>query len=344
MKKIPARALLAWFKEHRRALPWRERRTPWRVWVSETMLQQTTVAVVAERFEPFMRRFPTPAALAAATEAEATAAWAGLGYYRRVRNLRAGAIALGKRAVPQAEESLLALPGVGPYTAAALRAFAFDEPAAVIDANVGRVIKRFLGEERPWNSAPVLKEARALLLASAPPRGRDFAEGLMELGALVCTPVAPACAACPLQDDCIARATDRVAETTTRKVRARMRRVEAVRLRIQRGGRTLFVQRPLDADLLPGQWELPGEWCAAGTEADAATVTRLLRPYGLRLAGAFTRTAVARHSVTTNQLRCTLLDTPVRGRMRGARWLRAEELPGTLTTETRKLLLAGGSA
>ncbi len=344
MKRIPAPALLAWFQEQRRDLPWRKRRTPWRVWVSETMLQQTTVAVVAERFEKFMRLFPTPAALAAATESEATLAWAGLGYYRRVRNLRAGALALGKRPVPRAEDDLLGLPGIGPYTAAAIRAFAFDEPAAVIDANVGRVLQRFMGEEGAWNTAPVLKKARAVLRASSPPRGRDFSEGLMELGALVCTPKDPACPACPLRPDCAAHATQRVAETTTRKRRAPVRQIEAVRLRIQRAGKTLFVQRPLDADLLPGQWELPGAWCARDTVIDAALVARLLRPLGFRLAGEFKRSAVARHSVTTHQLRCTLLDTPVRGRMCRARWLRKDELPGTLTTETRKLLLAGGSS
>lgn len=342
MNRIPSAELLRWFALNRRDLPWRQRRTAWRVWVSETMLQQTTVPVVAERFERFMSLFPTPRALAKATEAEATAAWAGLGYYRRVRNLRAGAASLGARDIPATEEELTQLAGIGPYTAAAIRAFAFNEPAAVIDANVGRVLKRLLNDERPWNASAFLKVVRPLLCESARANARDFSEALMELGALVCKPRDPDCTRCPLRAHCQAVATNRVSETTLRKPAADVRKLDAVRLLIQRGGRALFVQRADTEEILPGQWELPGAWCARGTNTDSQTMNALLRPLGLKLKGDVVTRASARHSITQHQLRLTLFEAAVSGRVRGARWWPMDSLPKPLTTESRKLLVAGG--
>src|SRR5829696_7432457 len=210
--KPDGRDLLAWYDRHRRDLPWRarpgERPDPYRVWLSEVMLQQTTVAAVRPFYERFLKRFPTVGKLAAAPVSSAMQAWAGLGYYSRARNLHACAIAVVEQhggRFPDTEVALRKLPGIGDYTAAAIAAIAFDRPAAAVDGNVERVISRLFCVEAPLPKAkPTIRElVRALVPQDRP---GDFAQGLMDLGATICTPKRPACAICPWLGACRGRA------------------------------------------------------------------------------------------------------------------------------------------
>jgi len=211
-----APALLAWYDRHARVLPWRtgpadraagRRPDPYRVWLSEIMLQQTTVAAVRDHFRRFTDRWPTVEALAAAEDAEIMAAWAGLGYYARARNLIACARAVARDhqgRFPATREGLLNLPGIGPYTAAAIAAIAFDEPATVVDGNVERVMARLHDLHTPL---PAAKPALTALAARHTPQDRpgDHAQALMDLGATICTPKSPVCGLCPLRAPCLAR-------------------------------------------------------------------------------------------------------------------------------------------
>ena len=203
--------MLAWYDRHRRTLPWRapagERTDPYRVWLSEIMLQQTTVATVGDYFRRFVERWPTVEALAAAPLDDVLSAWAGLGYYARARNLHACAQAVAERhggRFPEDEAGLLALPGIGPYTAAAIRAIAFDQPASAVDGNVERVIARLFAIETPLPDAKPEIHARAAELVPQQ-RAGDYAQAMMDLGATVCTPRNPRCVICPLMDGCRAR-------------------------------------------------------------------------------------------------------------------------------------------
>ncbi|MFO1103056.1 MAG: A/G-specific adenine glycosylase [Methylocystis sp.] len=206
----PAEALLAWYDAERRDLPWRARlgKAPdaYRVWLSEIMLQQTTVATVKDRYVAFLSRWPTVDDLARAPLDDVLAQWAGLGYYARARNLHACARAVAESSdgFPQEEEALRRLPGVGPYTAAAIAAIAFDQPCVAVDGNVERVVARLHAIDKPpRQAAPLIREKAAAL--ATPSRAGDSVQALMELGALVCTPKNPDCAACPLSSVCAAR-------------------------------------------------------------------------------------------------------------------------------------------
>src|SRR3954469_11587722 len=204
--------LLRWYDRHRRMLPWRakkgERADPYRVWLSEIMLQQTTVKAVAPYYARFLARFPGVAALAAAPLEDVLKLWAGLGYYARARNLHACAKAVVAQhggEFPDREEGLRALPGVGAYTAAAIAAIAFDRPASPVDGNIERVIARLFAveEELPGGKPRI----RALAEGLTPPRrAGDFAQAMMDLGATLCTPGKPACVLCPWMGECAARA------------------------------------------------------------------------------------------------------------------------------------------
>ena len=210
--KPKAEDLLTWYDRHRRVLPWRasaeEIADPYRVWLSEIMLQQTTVTAVKPFYLRFLERFPTVTALAEAPVDHVMQAWAGLGYYSRARNLHACAQAVVERfggEFPSTEAELLTLPGVGAYTAAAVAAIAFNEAAAAVDGNVERVVSRLFTVEEPLPKAKPL--IRALTLDLVPPdRPGDFAQAVMDLGATICTPKRPACALCPWMVPCQARA------------------------------------------------------------------------------------------------------------------------------------------
>lgn len=206
-----SRKLLDWYDAHARDLPWRARPgapapDPYRVWLSEVMLQQTTVAAVKDYFAEFTRRWPDVTALAAAADEEVMAAWAGLGYYARARNLLACARAVAVRGgrFPDTEEELRALPGLGAYTAAAVTAIAFDRRAVVVDANVERVVARLFTIDHPLPGGRAAIRARADAITPAR-RSGDFAQAMMDLGATICTSRSPRCLLCPLASDCRGR-------------------------------------------------------------------------------------------------------------------------------------------
>jgi A/G-specific adenine glycosylase len=262
----PAAALLAWYARNRRRMPWRalpgETPDPYRVWLSEIMLQQTTVAAVVPYFERFLSSFPSVQALAAADETAVMSAWAGLGYYARARNLHACAravVALGGR-FPSDIEALRALPGIGPYTANAIAAIAFGAPVIPVDGNVERVTARLFAIETPLPAAkPALAAAAAALNRSpaAKSRAADFAQALFDLGATICTP-RPACGICPWTNHCRARAKN-IAETLPRRAAktARPIRHGAHFWLTDQHNHVLLRRRP-PKGLLGGMTELPG--------------------------------------------------------------------------------------
>ena len=268
--------LLDWYGRHARDLPWRNgpaarqagvRPDPYRVWLSEVMLQQTTVAAATGHFLRFTARWPDVNALAAAPREDVLGAWAGLGYYARARNLHAcaGVVAgeLGGR-FPDTEEGLRALPGIGAYTAAAIAAIAFDRPAVVVDGNVERVMARLFAEEAPLPGVKPALRARAAGLTPAERPG-DYAQAVMDLGATVCTPARPACLACPWRGACKAHAAG-IAEALPRRA---ARREKPVRhglawVAIDSAGRVL-TERRAEAGLLGGMLAVPGtDWTADG--------------------------------------------------------------------------------
>ena len=272
-----ARRLLAWYGRARRELPWRAppgaSADPYRVWLSEIMLQQTTVAAVIPYFERFTSRWPDVGALAAASLDAVLAEWQGLGYYARARNLaRCARIVAGELdgAFPATEEGLRRLPGIGPYTAAAIAAIAFGRRAAVIDGNVERVIARLFAVDRPL---PGAKPRLAALAAALTPRTRpgDYAQAMMDLGATVCTPTAPDCAACPVAPDCRARALGVAADLPRRAPRkARPVRRGTAWFCVNGKGEVLLRRRP-ERGLLGGLWEVPSsDWNEEGASHDAA--------------------------------------------------------------------------
>ncbi|PPD44973.1 MAG: A/G-specific adenine glycosylase [Methylocystis sp.] len=246
----PGSALLDWYDAHRRVLPWRaaagERADPYAVWLSEIMLQQTTVATVKGYFERFLTRWPTVEALAAAPLEDVLAQWAGLGYYARARNLHACAVMVARAhggRFPQDETELMALPGVGPYTAAAISAIAFDRPCAAVDGNVERVATRLHAIEAPVRQAkPLIRAKVEEMLPDA--RAGDFAQALMDLGATVCTPRTPDCGACPLASGCVAFRAGAAERFPVKEKKAdRPKRRGAIFI-LQRGAQTLVTRRP----------------------------------------------------------------------------------------------------
>ena len=315
-------ALLRWFDRHRRLLPWRSDRHPYRVWVSEIMLQQTRVAAVLDHYARFLDRFPSVEALAAAPEASVLAAWSGLGYYRRARALHAAARQLtgpaparpGPTVFPTSAAEWQTLPGIGRYTAAAISSICFDQRCAVVDGNVERVLDRLFGAlPDPWPVA-------ALLLS--PSRPGDFNQAMMELGALVCQPRQPLCPQCPVARWC-STALALHPPPPVRPPIAR-RKVQVHHLLARRAGRILLTQRRPDESLMPGMWELP-----------ASPPPPASRPAAMAL----------RHSILNTDYRVTILTaTPAESTLAAsgpaARWFtRKQALALPLTGLARKVLL-----
>ena len=276
------RALLGWYDRNRRDLPWRKTRDPYRIWLSEIMLQQTRVAAVLEHYRNFLERFPGVEALAAEPEDAVLAAWSGLGYYRRARSLHQCAKEIVQKYAsrfPQRAEDLQTLPGIGRYTAAAIASIAFGEPVAVVDGNVERVLQRLLnintnGTKTPvtgLTTAQIWQHAQTLLATSRP---GDFNQAMMELGATVCVPREPRCPMCPVQKWCVAQQsihfagrsiTISSAITMERRASPPGKQRTSVRqvkknfwcVLNQRNGSVLLLQRPRKSSLMPGMWELP---------------------------------------------------------------------------------------
>lgn len=251
-KNIPGfrAALLKWYRANRRDLPWRRTDDPYRIWLSEIMLQQTRVAAVMEHYERFLKRFPTVRKLAAAKEESVLAQWSGLGYYRRARNLHAAAKVVVRQHAgefPRNSAELRGLAGIGRYTAAAIASIAFGEAVAVVDGNVERVTARITGQnisgEQVWTIA-------GQMLSREHPG--DFNQAMMELGAMVCLPGEPKCSDCPVRRFCRTRGRLAAVPQAPRQYKR-----EIAHALTQRDGSILLVQRPANEQLMPGMWELP---------------------------------------------------------------------------------------
>ncbi|MCX5684905.1 MAG: A/G-specific adenine glycosylase, partial [Planctomycetota bacterium] len=255
------RTLLAWYRKHQRDLPWRRTGDPYRIWVSEVLLQQTQVATALPYYERFLARFPTVEALAAAPEQAVLKTWQGLGYYRRAMNLRAAARLVvrdhGGR-VPDDPTAFAALPGVGRYTCGAVMSIAFGRPLAALDGNASRVIARWLAMTAPVNTsatqAKLWKAAETLLAPSAP---GDWNQAVMELGATVCLPRGPRCIRCPVRRHCRAAAKGLQNRIPAKRKRKPIPHIEVGAGIIWRRGRILLCKRKADA-MLGGLWEFPG--------------------------------------------------------------------------------------
>ncbi len=307
------RQLLAWFKAEGRALPWRTRgrRDPYRVWLSEIMLQQTTVAAVAPYYERFLKRWPTVAALARADLDDVLHAWQGLGYYARARNLHRAARCVAETlegCFPGDEESLRALPGVGAYTAAAVAAIAFGRATVPVDGNVARVVARLRGIATglPEGRARIAGLAEKMLPAN---QAGDFAEALMDLGATVCAPSDPDCAACPWTAACRARLLGRPESFPKKKKKsARPVRHAAIFWAEDGRGRVLVRRRP-ERGLLGGMMEFPSTpWREKPWGPDAARTHAPVRG-NWRAVG----TGPMRHVFTHFELRATVMRSRVKG-------------------------------
>ena len=338
--------LMAWYDRHRRVLPWRARRgekpDPYRVWLSEIMLQQTTVKTVAPYYARFVARWPTVAALAAASLDDVLRAWAGLGYYARARNLHACARAVVERhggIFPNNLEALRALPGIGDYTAAAVAAIAFDAPAVPVDGNVERVVARLFAieEKLPAAKATVKRLAASLLPAR---RAGDFAQALMDLGATICSPKRPACALCPWNESCVALALG-LQETFPRKPPKREGKLRrgAAYVALRTDGRVLLRTRP-SSGLLGAMTEVPGSaWAHDFNIAHALGSAPRLRTNiaWRRLPG------LVRHVFTHFPLELTVFMAPVpraTSAPKGARWVKLVDLPGEALPNVMRKVLA----
>ena len=310
-------ALLGWYDRYRRDLPWRHTRDPYAIWVSEIMLQQTRVAAVLGRYESFLCRFPRVQTLAAADVSDVLAEWSGLGYYRRARAMHAAArqIVANGGVIPATAARWRELPGVGRYTAAAIASIAFSEPAAVVDGNVERVIRRVLGgpPSRPLlakgGTSYIWTVAESWLSRSRP---GDFNQAMMELGATVCLPASPRCESCPLRPFCRTRG-----ELPARPAAPRRQSELTYALRV-RGKSVYLKQRGAQESLMAGMWELPE-----------------VSPNG------HVPEFTLRHSITVTDYRIHVVRTA--GGASGGRWVpSAEVMRLPLTGLTRKILRRAG--
>jgi A/G-specific adenine glycosylase len=274
------KALLEWYESSRRDLPWRRSRDPYAIWVSEIMLQQTRVAVVVERYQAFMARFPTIAALAHASEQDVLALWSGLGYYRRARMLhKAAQVIVADRGgvMPETAAELRRLPGIGGYTSAAIASIAHGEPVAVVDGNVERVLCRLAGWDASGGKGGTDLRNRIEAMAARlldPERPGDFNQAVMELGATVCLPRNPQCLVCPVSASCKTRGEHKTAPRPRIAKREVAHALSVRTPRAMNGGdpEVLLEQRPDVASVMPGLWELPALRDGAG-EADDFRMT-----------------------------------------------------------------------
>ncbi len=335
------RSLLGWYDRNKRDLPWRRTRDPYRIWLSEVMLQQTTVKTAAPYFDSFLARFPTLGDLACAKEEDVLAAWSGLGYYHRARNLHRGARHVVERhdgRFPRTLEAALAVPGVGLYTASAILSIAHNLPLPVVDGNVRRVLSRlFALRGESWQKdAPYYNLAEQQLESDRP---GDWNQALMELGATVCTPRSPACAACPIRSSCRALALGLVDALPEGRARRASVDVTVAAALIERQGKVLLVRRG-EGRLMGRMWEVPQTSLESRGRPDLA---RELRDrHGLDvLPGSLA--VRARHAITFRRIRLEgyrsrLRSLPPRDPDRYA-WVRPDELSSLpVSSMTRKLV------
>ncbi|HWB49435.1 MAG TPA: A/G-specific adenine glycosylase [Stellaceae bacterium] len=332
-------ALLAWYDRHRRDLPWRApagvRPDPYRVWLSEIMLQQTTVVTVAPYFDRFVARWPSVSALAAASLDDVLHQWQGLGYYARARNLHACAKVVAERhggRFPEDAVSLRALPGIGDYTAAAIAAIAFDRREAAVDGNVERVVARLFAVREAMPSAkPRLRAlARGLVPAA---RAGDFAQAMMDLGATICTPRRPRCVLCPWRDACAARAGGFVEDLPRRAEKPERPMRYGVVFWLTRPDGAVLLRRREEKGLLGGMIEVPSTpWRERAWEGEEALVSAPARAAWRALPG------VVRHGFTHFPLALTILAGEAESPPDGL-WARPEQFKDyALPTLTKKVV------
>jgi len=277
--------LLDWYHREARKLPWRETKDPYKIWVSEVMLQQTQVETVIPYYKRFMERFPTLQILAAADEAEVLKYWEGLGYYRRVRLLHQGVREVQSKyggVIPSEPELLMSLPGVGPYMVGSIASIAFNRPVAAVDGNVIRVVSRILAIDEDPSRATVRRQITAWVQERFPEgNAADYTQALMELGALVCTPKRPRCSDCPVQPFCRAAREDPERYPMKRK-KADVPEERRIVLLITWKGRRLLVQRP-KTGLMANFWEYPHFEAAVGDDGKRLAEEWVERNLGERL-------------------------------------------------------------
>jgi A/G-specific adenine glycosylase len=356
--------LLDWYDRHRRRLPWRppagERADPYRVWLSEIMLQQTGVKTVGPYFEKFLARWPDVQALGSASLDDVLRMWAGLGYYSRARNLHACAVAVRRDhggVFPDTEEGLRSLPGIGPYTASAISAIAFGRRTMPVDGNIERVVSRLFAVEEPLPQAkPLIQQLAATLLAGgkkaragdeksragdAESRAGDSAQALMDLGSSICTPKKPACALCPLNDDCAARLRGDQ-ETFPRKAAKKTGALRRGAAFVVTRGDELLVRTRSEKGLLGGMTEVPGsDWLAAQDDKDA-----LQQAPGLKGVTRWRRkTGVVTHVFTHFPLELVVYIASVPNRTRapeGMRWVPVATLADEALPNVMRKVIAHG--
>lgn len=346
-----AQALVPWFRKNARDLPWRRDKTPYRVWLSEVMLQQTQVAAVVPYYERFLARFPSLESLATAPVEDVLALWSGLGYYRRARLLHAAARAAhGLGGFPDNAAALAELPGFGPYTAAAVASFAFGEDVPLVDGNVARVLARLFGwrgdvdeaRKAAWDAAPAL---------ITPKMGPAINEALMELGATVCTPRSPSCSPCPLGFVCAARKLGQTEEIPAPRPKKKKPPLDVACVVSERRGAVLLAQRK-EGGLFGGLWEPPGTLLeGAHDRANAERLLRSsLRSMGFTLGAIDKKTRVLRE-LTHRSLSYYVHRAATTGTMRpnaayvSARWVALDEVASLgMASAAVAALRAGGVA
>ena len=294
----PFGPLLHWYRQEKRDLPWRRTQDPYAILVSEVMLQQTRVETVIPYYHRFLERFPNLESLAQADRESLNAAWAGLGYYRRAHSLQRAAQAILERGgFPQTLEELGQLPGIGPYTAAALASIAFSQPALALDGNAVRVLSRWLALELPLG--PLQRQLTQRLQPLIPSTcASDFTQAVMELGARICLPRQPRCLICPWSHSCLAKANGRIEHIPPPKAKRQRQRVLLMALRIRHGSK-VWLERRLQDPFLAGQWVPP--WFE-GFSAE------ILRAYTTRFPGQPEQIGTIHHNVTYRDLEISIWD------------------------------------
>lgn len=327
--------LLAWYRSEKRALPWRQHADPYRVWVSEMMLQQTQVTTVVSYYERWLRRFPNLRALARATEDDVLSGWQGLGYYARARRLLRGAQLVVRdhgAELPRDPEALRKLPGIGPYTASAIASIAYGAAVPVVDGNVERVLSRLFAVRGDVRAQPHKRRILSLAASLVPPdHPGDYNQALMELGATTCTPRTPNCPGCPLSQKCAAKQLGRQDQFPARRIRAKPDNAIVLSAFIRRGSRSLLVKLPSDARRWAGMWMFPSTEIEtkAPRKADLVSAVKHLSGLSVRpLSNAgLVKHSVTRYRVALKAYDCVLISG--RARPLGAAqvaWKKPEEL------------------
>ena len=340
-------ALLRWFARHRRDLPWRRTPTPYRVWISEILLQQTRVRAALPYYERFLKRFPNVRSLARASESDVLELWAGLGYYMRARNLRQAAARIvseyhGK--VPETSDELLSLPGIGRYTAGAILSIAFNQPTPIVDGNVRRLICRLHGITGRRNEEFFWRQATAWL---PPGRASEFNQAVMELGALVCLPSGPLCPNCPVSGFCKARSRGIAHRIPPSRPKRAFKSILFALLVAECDGRVLLSEKHV-ADFVPGKWGLPAATITSAQTAQSAASSLARGALGISIplqpAGAVS------HAITYRRIQAQVFRAGLDGKSglpqprAGCSWVGRSEADRLLTSSLfRKALRARSS-